>query len=259
VTRCEEDVHPFDRSASPADRLSQARQQLAAIPPSAFDPFGPDLAFALSLVPSCAYWPMLPDQPSFGSGPPANVPVLILHGEFDLRSTLNSTQTVAAEFPQASIMTVANAGHSPTRRSYPNCARTAVIRYLNGQAPGSCSGGRDPFAARPLVPRSLSGLSKARAARLTVSDAFDQLDLGSGGRPWLETKVRGGGLRGGTFRGTKKGLLLDRYQYVKGFPVSGLVRPRGKVTLKVPHGTLVFKGASLQRRTIGAALGAQQP
>jgi pimeloyl-ACP methyl ester carboxylesterase len=259
VTRCEEDVHPFDRTASPADRLAQAHQQLAAIPPSTFAPFGPDVAFALSFVPTCAYWPMLPDPPSFGSGSPANVPVLILHGEFDLRATLKSTETVAAEFPQATVMTVANAGHSPTRRSYPNCARTAVIRYLNGQAPGRCNGGRDPFAARPLVPRSLTGLSRVRAARLTVSDAFDQLDLGSGGRPWLETKVRGGGLRGGSFRGTKKGLVLKRYQFVKGFPVSGLVRPRGKVTLTVPHGTVTFRGGSLQRRTIAAQLGAQRP
>jgi pimeloyl-ACP methyl ester carboxylesterase len=259
VTRCEEDVHPFDRTASPADRLTQAHQQLAAIPPSAFDPFGADIAFALSLVPTCAYWQMLPEQPSFGSGPPANVPVLILHGEFDLRSTLKSTQTVAGEFPQASVVTVANAGHSPTRRSYPNCARTVVIRWLNGQAPGKCGGGRDPFAARPLVPRSLRGLSPRRATQLTVSDAFDQLDLGSGGRPWLETKVRGGGLRGGSFRGTKKGLVLKRYQYVKGFPVSGTVTPRGKVKLKVPHRTLTFAGRSLQRRSIAAQLGAQRP
>ena len=260
VTRCEEEVPPFDRTASPADRLTQAHEQLAAVPASTFDPFGPDLAFAVSIVPTCAYWPMLPDQPSFGSAPPANVPVLALHGEFDLRATLKSTQTVAAEFPQATVMTVANAGHSPTRRAWPNCARTAVIRYLNGRRPGNCSGGRDPFAARPLVPRSLRGLSRARAARLTVSDAFDQLGVGSGERPWLEAKVRGGGLRGGTFRGTKKGLLLHDYTFVKGFPVSGLVRPHGKVTLKVPHATLTFKaGSRLQRRTIGAQLGSQRP
>jgi pimeloyl-ACP methyl ester carboxylesterase len=260
VTRCEEDIQPFDRSASPADRLAQARQQLAAIPASTFAPFGADLAFATSLVPTCAYWPMLPQQPSFGDGPPADVPVLILHGEFDLRASLESTQTVASEFPQATVLTIANAGHSPTRRSWPNCARSAVIRYLNGQAPGNCSGGRDPFAARPLVPRSLKGLSRSAAARLTVRDAFDQLDLGSGTRPWLETQVSGGGLRGGKFRGTKKGLLLEGYQFIKGFPVTGLVTPRGTVKLKVPHGTLTFKaGSKLQRRSIGAQLGAQRP
>ena len=286
VTRCEEDVQPFDRTASPADRLTQAHQQLAAIPPATFDPFGPDLAFALSLVPTCAYWPMLADQPSFGSGSPANVPVLLLHGEFDLRSTLASTQTVAGEFPQATVLTIPNAGHSPTRRAAPNCARTAVIQFLNGASPGQCAPGRDAFAARPLVPRSLSAVKPAGiglrgrsgravyAAQLTVSDAFDQLDLGSGGRPKLETKVRGGGLRGGTFRGTKKGLVLDKYQFVKGFPVTGTVTPRGAVVLKIPHGTLRFTGgevigklpgtqfgagAKLQRRTIAVQLGNQSP
>ena len=81
VTLCEENVHPFDRTASPADRLAQARQQLAQIPPATFDPFGADIAFLLSEVPTCAYWPMLPDQPSFGDGSPADVPVLLVHGD----------------------------------------------------------------------------------------------------------------------------------------------------------------------------------
>jgi pimeloyl-ACP methyl ester carboxylesterase len=261
VTRCEEDVHAFDRTASPSDRLTQARQQLGTIPPSTFAPFGPEIAFLLSLEPTCAYWPMLADQPSFGSGTPANVPVLLVRGEFDIRSTLSSTQTVAKEFPQATILIVPNAGHSATRRAAPNCARTAVTRYLNGQGPGQCKPGVDPFAARPLVPRSLNAVTPRHAAQLTVSDAFDELDVGSGGRPSLEAKVRGGGLRGGTFRGTKNGLLLNKYQFVKGFPVSGLVRPHGTVTLKIPHGSIKFsgKGGGLQRRSIGAQLGNQLP
>ena len=286
VTRCEEDVPPFDRTASPADRLTQAHQRLAAIPPSTFDPFGPDIAFLLSTVPVCAYWPMLPDQPSFGSGPPANVPVLLVHGEFDLRSTLSSTQTVANEFPQATVLTIPNAGHSATRRAAPNCARTAVIRYLNGESPGQCKPGHDPFVARPLVPRSLNAVKPVGiglqgrsgravyAAQLTVQDAFDQLDLGSGERPSLESKVRGGGLRAGTFRGTKKGVVLAKYEFVKGFPVTGTVRPSGDVVLKIPHGSLRFTRtevigklpgtqfgatAKLQRRSIAAQLGNQLP
>jgi pimeloyl-ACP methyl ester carboxylesterase len=258
ATSCEEDVPPFDRSASPDDRLAQARQQLSTIPPASFAPFGPDIAFLLSNVPKCAYWPMLPEQPSFGDGPPADVPVLLIHGEFDLRSPLSSTTAVAKEFPHSTVFIVPNAGHSASRRAMPNCARTAVIRYLSkGTAPPACNDGPDPFAPRPLVPRSVKAAGGPKAAALlTVSDAFEQLDVGSGGRPGLESKVKGGGLRGGSFRGASGGrLVLHRYVFVKGFPVSGTVRPHGVVTLKVPHGKLRFKpGSKLQRRTLGAAL-----
>jgi pimeloyl-ACP methyl ester carboxylesterase len=258
ATSCEEDVPPFDRSASPQDRLTQARQQLATIPPATFDPFGPDLAFLLSNVPKCVYWPMLPQQPSFGDGPPADVPVLLIHGEFDLRAPFSSTTAVAQEFPQSTVFTVPNAGHSASRRAMPNCARTAVVEYLaHGTAPPACKDGPDPFAPRPLVPRSVKAAGGVRAAaRLTVSDAFEQLDVGSGGRAELESKVKGGGLRGGSFRGKSGGrLVLRRYVFVKGLPVSGTVHPHGVVTLKVPHHVLRFKpGSKLQRRTLGAAL-----
>jgi pimeloyl-ACP methyl ester carboxylesterase len=253
VTHCEEDVPPFDRTASPSDRLTQARQNLAQIPRETFAPFGPDIAFLLSQVPTCAYWPMLPDQPSFGDGPPADVPVLLVHGEFDLRSTLSSTKTVAAEFPQATVFTVPDAGHSASRRAAPNCARTAVIRYLqHGTKPPRCKPGPDPFAPRPLVPKKAS---RRVAARLTVTDAFDQLDAATGGRPTLESKAHGGGLRGGSFRGSKKGLVLERYVFVKGIPVSGTVRPSGAVVLRVSGKRLRFGPGSLQRRTIARQLG----
>jgi hypothetical protein len=223
------------------------------VAPGTFDPFGPDIAFLLSAVPACAYWPMLPDQPSFGDAPPADVPVLLLHGEFDLRSTLSSTKTVAAEFPQSTVFTVPDAGHSASRRAAPNCARTAVIEYLlKGAKPSRCKHGADPFAPRPLVPKT----ARPRvAARLAVGDAFDQLDAATGGRPSLESKVRGGGLRGGSFRGSKKGLVLDHYVFVKGVPVSGTVRPSGTVVLKVRGKRLRFPPGSLQRRTIARRLG----
>jgi pimeloyl-ACP methyl ester carboxylesterase len=253
VTHCEEDVEPFDRTASPADRLTQARQNLAQIPPATFAPFGPDIAFLLSEVPTCAYWPMLPDQPSFGDGHPADVPVLLVHGEFDLRSTLSSTKTVAAEFPQSTVFTVPDAGHSASRRAAPNCARTAVIEFIaSGTRPVRCKHGADPFAPRPLVPKAAR---PREAARLTVADAFDQLDAATGGRPSLESQVRGGGLRGGVFRGSKRGLVLDRYVFVKGIPVSGTVRPSGDVVLEVNGKRLRFPPGSLERRTIARRIG----
>jgi hypothetical protein len=280
ATRCEEDVQPFDRTASPADRLTQARARLASIPPASFAPFGPDIAFLLSNVPTCAYWPMLAQQPSFGSGPPADVPVLLMRGEFDLRTTRSSTDTVAAEFPQSKVLIIPNAGHSATRSELTRCARTAAVNFLTaGTLPSPCKITADPFAPRPLVPPSLGAVKPVGiglrgrtgravvAAQLTVADAFDQLDDASRGRTSAEAGVRGGGLRGGTFQGSAKGLVLKRYEFVKGFPVTGLVRPRGTVVLKIPGGSLQFSGGevvgklpgtqfatttTLQRRTIAA-------
>jgi pimeloyl-ACP methyl ester carboxylesterase len=282
ATRCEEDVQPFDRTAAPADRLTQARSRIALLPASAFAPYGPDLAFLLSNVPVCAYWPMLATQPSFGPGPPADVPVLIMHGEFDLRSTLKSTQTVAKEFPHAKVLTIPNEGHTPTRTPTGGCARRAAVAFLTKGTIVPCKRKSDPFGPRALVPRSL-GKVKPRgiglrgrsgravtAAQLTVADAFAQLDAGSLVRVAAEPKVKGGGLRAGTFRGSKKGLVLKRYEFVKGFPVTGTVRRRGDVVLKIPHGKLRFTAggevigqlprlkfsatAKLQRRSVAERL-----
>jgi hypothetical protein len=275
VTHCEEDVQPFDRTASPDERLRQAHEAVAAIDPAIFAPFGPDIAFLLSGVPNCACWPMAPDQPSFGSSAPADVPVLLLHGEFDLRSSKASTLTVAREFPQSKVLIVPNAGHSPTRFEASHCSRRAAAQFLNaGTAPDSCKPGRDPWVVRPLVPRSARAAGgPVAAARLTIADAFNQLDDGSQLRPSAESKVRGGGLRGGWFRGTGHGVELHGYELVRGFPVSGTVRSgRAATVLRFPGGRLRFAGdgtytgrvrerhvkgrARLQRRSVARRLAA---
>jgi hypothetical protein len=255
ATTCEENGQGFDRTtASPDDRIAQARQRLAMIPASAFAPFGPDLAFLISFVPACAHWPLLPDAPTFGPGPPANVPVLLVHGEFDLRTPLANTQEVAALFPQSKILVVPNEGHSAASSDITGCAEHALAAFFNsGTAPAACPRKPDPFAPRPLAPRSLRGVTPAKgfahdpaagrmvaAAELTVADALEQLDFGSGGSVAAEAKVRGGGLRGGTFKGTSKGPRLNRYVFAGGVPVSGLVTRGGTVVLTVPGGVLRF-------------------
>jgi hypothetical protein len=235
-------VHPFDRTANPADRISQARDRLAAIPPEAFAPFGPQLVFVTSFVPTCAFWPMRAEQPSFGSGAPPDVPVLFIHGEFDLRTPLASTETVAEQYRQGKILTVPNEGHSPTRTPTGDCARTAAVRYLRDLFPPEpCPRADDPFAARALVPRSVREAGGLVAAlELTVADAFDQLDAGSRLRVAAEPRVRGGGLTRGWFRGSRRGLGLHGYGFVRGLPVTGLVRPTGSVLLRFPRGRLRF-------------------
>jgi pimeloyl-ACP methyl ester carboxylesterase len=242
VTHCEEDVHPFDRTAKPVDRIQQARDKLATIPEETFAPFGSQIALITSFVPTCAFWPMRAEQPSFGSGSPPNIPVLFIHGEFDLRSTLASTETVAAQYRQGKILVVSNEGHSPTRTPTGGCARAAAVVYLrDGFPPQPCPLVDDPFAPRALVPASVKKAGgPVAAAQLTVADAFDQLDAGSLLRVAAEPSVKGGGLRAGRFHGSKKGLVLRGYTFVPGFPVVGLVKPSGTVVLRVRHGVLRF-------------------
>ena len=167
---------------------------------------------------------------------------------------------------------IPNEGHTPTfycndRDMHANGVVVAVI--TSGTSPQPCKVTADPFAPRGAGPGKAGGVA---AARLTVADAFDQLDAGSRLRTAAEPDVRGGGLRGGTFRGRNPGSCLSRYVFVKGFPVSGTVRPKGTVVLKVPGGELRFaaggkvtgrlhgrkvKGrATLQRRSLAAKLGA---
>ena len=237
ITHCEEDVQPFDRGVPPAERLQQARDKLAAIPAETFAPFGPQIAFLTSFVPTCAFWPMRA-QPSFGTGAPPNVPVLLIHGEFDLRSTLASTETVAKEYPQGKVLIVPNEGHSPTRTPTGQCARDAAVRYLRDEFPPQpCPVVTDPFAPRALVPGSVRKAGgPIAAAELTVADAFDELDAGSLLRVAAEPSVKGGGLRAGRFNGSKRGLVLTRYRFVRGFPVTGIVKPTGTVVLKIRTG-----------------------
>jgi hypothetical protein len=214
---------------------------------------------------------MLDQQPSFGSGAPPDIPVMLIHGEFDQRSTEASTETVAHEYHQGKILLVPNEGHSPTRTPTGACARAAAVAYIaHGIAPEPCKRTPDPFGPRKLVPGSAHAAGgPVAAAELTVADAFDQLDAGSLMRAAEEPKVKGGGLRAGRFHGSKKGLFLLGYTFIRGFHVTGLVKPSGKVVLKVPHGKLTFEdgkvtgklrgkdvseAGSLQQRSFAATL-----
>ena len=57
ATSCEETPFPWQRSASPAARLTEALDSLHAQPASDFYPFDAVTAYSNSLVPDCAGWP----------------------------------------------------------------------------------------------------------------------------------------------------------------------------------------------------------
>jgi hypothetical protein len=249
VTQCEERGMPFDRTASPEQKLAQAQAALARVPSSVFAPFGPQLAFGVTLVPTCAYWPARPQRPDFGGSLP-HVPALLLHGVADQRTTPGETAEIAHALPHSVTIDVPYVGHSTWGTDVTGCVKAAVARFLAGGTPARCRATGNPYAPRPLPPRSLGavrgGLRAAVAA--SVDDAFAQLDYLILRRTALLPTERFGGLRGGSAHGTARGLVLDRYSYIRGLEVSGLVPRHGPVRLRANG--LLLRNLHVRRETL---------
>ncbi|TMK67517.1 MAG: alpha/beta hydrolase [Actinobacteria bacterium] len=246
VTQCEEQRFPWTRGASPDHKLAQARAALKRIPRSAFSPVTPEIAFAISLVPTCAYWPDQPQPPVFGPKRLPHVPVLVVSGESDLRTPRSSALEAHHVFKGSQLLAVPNVGHSGVAGDPTPCARHAVQRFLLGGQAGSCADRDDPYAPRLLVPTALKQVDGAagvpgrrgrilHAVALTVNDGFQQLDDGHFG---LDGRTAGGGLRGGSFRRAGDALHLSRYVFVPGVTVDGAVPRRGTAHLHVTAGGL---------------------
>ena len=266
ATSCEEDRWPWDRRASPTDRIAQARAAIDAMPASAFSPFGRDAVFfGISNTTRCAFWPMRPAAPSLGAGSPPDVPALLIHGRFDARTPLSATEDVARLFPQAKILQIPAAGHSAVRHDPSGCASDRLKAFLAGEPVAACTNKVDPFKPRALVPRALRRVKPAggvrgdrgralRATTLTVEDVLRQIDVDSGFRPALVGQVAGGGLRGGAFKGAKGGPSLKRVVFVPGIAVSGKVPLAGTAVLTIGgrvRGTLQFRADGLVTGKLG--------
>lgn len=242
VTQCEEKDFEFDRSAAPADRRDQALSAIAQIPDSAFAPFGRDLAFLNSLVPVCAYWPSLPARPDFGGALP-DVPVLLLHGDHDMRTTLPDTTDVAAAFPHATVVRVPQTGHATWVTDATGCVRRAIRRFVSGADAGGCrASATNPYRPLPLPPRAWGG-HPVRAVTQTVKDGFGQLEDVARRSASARNHARIGGLVGGFLRGGAGGPSFVGYRYLPGLAVSGHVPRTGVAVLHVSGkltGTLRF-------------------
>jgi pimeloyl-ACP methyl ester carboxylesterase len=235
VTQCEEKDFEFDRSSPPAQRLQQAQAALDQIPASVFAPFTRNLAFLESLVPTCAYWPSLPQRPDFG-GPLPDVPALLLHGAQDLRSTVNDTKYVAARLPHSITVEVPQTGHSVVSTDASGCAKRALRAFLAGNHVSRChASARYPYATRKLpplrVPRSRRAVVRLVAA--TVGDGFEQLDDVARRSAVGLRRARIGGLSGGFLHGARGGPVFVGYRYVRGLAVSGHVTRRGTMLLRI--------------------------
>ena len=259
ASSCESLQFPWDPAADPAARRAQAAARIAELGPEPFAPFdGPTLLDA-DFLPLCIGWPAPAKPPA---DPPREVPplpTLMIAGEEDLRTPVESARDAASRNPRARVLTVPGVGHSVVSSDDSRCAERALRAFLaQARGPRSCSGPRPYVPPVPAPPASIdalgSGATAARRARRTLRAVDATLDdvvvgLGVGGE-------RGGGLRGGTFAVRQSGVSLRRYEYVPGVRLDATPRADGSLRVRVSgaaaaRGTIVLDRSGRVRGTLG--------
>ena len=274
ATTCEEMSFPWARTTAPdpAERRRQAVAAVAALPDSAFLPFNRGTVLDNDLLRLCDRWPALPTAPALGPGPLPDVPVLVLEGEDDLRTPVESAQRVAAQFPQAKLVVAPATGHSALGSDLSGCAERAFARFFRDQPVSTrCRRVRRAFPPTPPPPTALRRVPAARgvagvrgraltALALTLRDVEDPLT-----RAILAVGdsdiARGGGLRAGRYRVDGRSVVhLDDLVFVPGVRVNGRVRgfgtrrQRGRLRLSgraAPGGVLSLRGRRVTGRLGG--------
>jgi pimeloyl-ACP methyl ester carboxylesterase len=240
TTVCEEGVFPWDWAADTATRMRQASDYIRGLPAEAFHPFDHATVLSSDEILLCARWPTrtralqpLPPLP--------DVPTLMLTGEDDLRTSVESARGAALAQPGTVFVTVPNAGHSVLGVDLTNCTGKALSAFMRGRRVTTRCPRKGRLRPSRPIPGSLSEVGAAAAAgkrgrtvsavALTLWDVleqssdsllFDPLGL-----------IRGGGLRGGRYFETRTAIQLAGVTFVPGVHVSGLLREGGVANVRV--------------------------
>lgn len=245
---CHDYPQLYDMTAPPAQRrtqyadavLDQRRQDSRLYAPFTI---GEYLASDWQLADWCLDWPSAP--PADPAGPPAPpsghypaVPTLVLSGELDSITSAAEGSQIAAQFPHARQVVVANSFHVTAIGDIDDCAvrimRTFVARPHHGLTARAlaCANRVPPVravahyprsftrtpAARP-VPGSAVATDALRAARTAVGTAADVMD-----RWYINYSGSGDGLYGGRWSYTGDRVVhfrLKRVRLTRDLAVSG--------------------------------------
>jgi pimeloyl-ACP methyl ester carboxylesterase len=257
ATTCEEIPFPWTRFSDPATRFAQIANAVAQIPAAELYPFDAATTAGNDFIRMCRRWPEASPAPA---GPPPgalpDVPVLLMAGELDLRTPVETATTAAADWPHGQLLTVPNVGHSVLGADFSGCAQKAARRFMRGQSvPAGCRRRSATLPALPPAPLALRELRPAprvagergrtiTAVDLTLFDVATEFftSLFAATNP----VVRGGGLRGGYWaldlRGRKEVVRLHRLEYLRGLRLTGELRnflgrrPVGRLRVSGPGG-----------------------
>lgn len=244
ATTCRDTRYPWtDATPLGADRLATARAAVSAVPAAQRGGFGIGAIVDPWPVSACAWWPAAPE--TVAVPPLPEVPTLVLSGREDSRTPTEVARAIAGRMPKSTLVVVPGVGHSVVT-SGSRCVKRVLRAFADGTTATPCPSTAPPPAA-PLPPRSAAELGPdgrrraLRVARLTVEDAartivlrasqsFDLAALLSGEKP---QPVRIAGLRSGSAVLTENGLRLQRYGYVPGTSVTGVLADTERVAVRV--------------------------
>jgi len=292
TTNCEEGRFPWVRDAPPRSasapwpgppgdqevRAAGIAAALRAVPASRYAPFtGREVTGAReSAVRTCIGWPHTARAPSLDTVPAPDIPVLVLSGEHDLRTPLESATQIAARFPRAELVTARYTGHAvlgSTPRAVRPCVLAAVGRFVAGAPARATCGGAVTLPPVRVAPTRLAQVAPLAGLTGTpgrtvaaVLATLDDVKYAYGAAATIEgvASIAVGGLRAGRFSGTLRRVRLDRVVYVPGVVVSGTYDIQaGTARLSVAgigaRGTLRLTRARLTGRLDGQALSRPRP
>jgi pimeloyl-ACP methyl ester carboxylesterase len=278
-TECEELPFPWNRAASPTERISEAKAAAGAMPAGSFGPFNAMTAYSESSAPVCAYWPFATAAPEATITALPDVPTLIISGAADLRTPTSNAEAVKQLIPDATIVVVPQTGHSTLTTEFGTCGQNAVNAFFAGTAiQTTCVPRKLPSYLQPAhaEPASLASVAPvaglrgvagrtAHAVELTLDWTAREL-----AESLFETLIgsynpaynRGlGGLDGGyakvsTSKTTRQVTVsFHLFSYVGGVALSGaFVGGTGRLRIsgsKAASGTLVAKRPNNFSGTLG--------
>lgn len=266
TTVCEEGRFPWDWNADVGTRLRQVADLIDAMPDSVFFPFDRPTVLDSDEINLCSRWPARTRDT--GPLPPLpDVPVLLLNGNDDLRTPVESARAVAGSFPRSSLVVVPNAGHSVFGVDPTNCSARALARFMAGRSVDTRCPRRGrirPSAAIPAriaeVPPAVAAGKRGRTVAAVAMTLYDVLEQ-SADTLLLDPLglIRGGGLRGGRYFEGRNWIQLAGVTYVPGVHVSGRLFSGGRAAIRVrgraaADGTLRIRGGRVSGRLDGRRL-----
>ncbi len=131
---CNDQDFPWDRSDPLATRQAKFAAAVAAFPKDTFAPWTPAGWNAWNFpAQACMRWPapsrFEPVIPAGATFP--KVPTLILSGDIDANAPIEINRALLESFPDATLMTVAGAGHDAAASFWTSCGPKAVVTFFD--------------------------------------------------------------------------------------------------------------------------------